>query len=351
MSFVRNVWYVAAWSHELGAAQPLAVSVVGEPIALYRRSDGTVVAFEDRCPHRHAPLSLGRIEGDDLRCMYHGMRFGCDGVCNDIPGTTALPPRTNVRTFPVVERSSWIWIWPGDPARADAAEVPEAFGLDNPDWVMRAGGIDYEADYQLLNDNLCDLSHLDFVHEKTLGWASGAKWSVEPPRITPLDRTGERGLKFERWFVDHELSPGKPQRVDTFNALRYLLPGIFLMTTRSYPPGTARASGFGEPCGEPLFRRAEQQSVTPTAEGRSRYLYATGVEPRLATPQFLDGIFGVINASFAEDKRIIEAQQKIWNATPPDRKKAFLPQDKGPAMFRRLIEQRLAAEMAEAAPT
>jgi vanillate O-demethylase monooxygenase subunit len=340
MTFVKNLWYVAAWSHEVGADAPRGVRVIGEPIALYRRSDGTAVALEDRCPHRHAPLSLGRIEGDDLRCMYHGLRFGCDGVCKEVPGTQTIGPRANARVFPVVERSSWIWVWPGDPAKADPADVPEAFGLDNPEWVMRSGGIDYEADYQLLNDNLCDLSHLDFVHEKTLGGASGAKWSTEPPRIRPLPN----GLLFERWFRDHPLSPGKPQHVDTFNSLRYLLPGIFLMTTQSFAVGTAAASEFGEPRGTPVFRRVEQQSVTPTGHQRSRYLYATGIEPRLATPQFLDGVFGVINASFAEDKRIIEAQQKIWNETPAERKKMFIPQDKAPALFRRMIEQRLAQE-------
>lgn len=337
--FIKNLWYVAAWSHEVGDA-PAAANVIGEPIVLYRRSDGRVVAFEDRCPHRHAPLSLGRIEGDDLRCMYHGLRFGCDGVCKEVPRSHTLPPGAAVRVFPVVERSSWIWVWPGDPAKADPGAVPDAFGLDNPDWVMRSGGMDYEADYQLLNDNLCDLSHLDFVHEKTLGWASGAKWSAEPPRIHPLPN----GLLFERWFRNHPLSPGKPLHVDTFNTLRYLLPGIFLMTTHSFPLGTAAASNFDEPCSTPLFRRVEQQSVTPTGHQRSRYLYATGIEPQFATPQFLDGVFGVINASFAEDKRIIEAQQKIWNDTPADRKKLFIPQDKGPALFRKLIEQRLAAE-------
>src|SRR5258708_2790026 len=106
--FIKNLWYVAAWSHEVSDA-PTAVKVIGEPIVLYRRSDRTVVAFEDRCPHRNAPLSLGRIEGDDLRCMYHGLRFGCDGVCKEVPGTDAPPLGATVRVFPVVERSSWIW--------------------------------------------------------------------------------------------------------------------------------------------------------------------------------------------------------------------------------------------------
>ncbi len=342
MTFVRNLWYVAAWSHEVPPDRPRGVRVTGEPIALYRRRDGTVVALEDRCPHRHAPLSFGRIEGDDLRCMYHGLRFRSDGVCVEVPGSTRVPPRLAARSFPVVERSSWIWVWPGDPAKADPALVPEAFGLDNPEWVMRASAMDYEADYQLLNDNLCDLSHLDFVHETTLGGSTGAKWSAEPPRITAL----EHGLLFERWFRDHPLG-GAAERVDTWNSYRYLLPGVFLMETQAYPVGTAEASGFGPPNAKAVFRRVEQQAVTPIGEGRTRYLYASGVEARIATPKFVEAIFAVINASFAEDKRMIEAQQAIWRETPPDRPKAAIPQDHAPALFRRMLVQRLAEERSD----
>jgi vanillate O-demethylase monooxygenase subunit len=342
VTFLRNIWYVAAWSNELGAAEPIGVRIIGEPVALFRRTDGSVVAFEDRCPHRFAPLSLGRIEGDHLRCMYHGLRFGCDGVCVEVPGTTAIPPRTQVRVFPATERAGWIWVWLGDPARADVSRVPEAFGLDDPEWVMRTGGIDYEADWQLVNDNLCDLSHLDFVHERTLGASTGAKWSTGQPRVTPIDD----GLLFERWFRDHALLPGRLDHVDTWNSYRYLLPGIFLMSTLSFPVGTAEASGFGPPTAKPIYRRIDQQAVTPIGEKRTRYLYASGVEKSIATPRFVEGVFRVVNESFAEDRRMIEAQQAIWDQTPLERQRAFLPQDKAPALLRRMIAQRLADERA-----
>ncbi len=342
MTFVRNLWYVAAWSHDVERDKPVGVTLVGEPVVLYRRRDGTLVALEDRCPHRHAPLSFGRIEGDDLRCMYHGLRFAADGACVEVPGTTKIPTRLCARSFPVVERSSWIWVWPGDPAKADPALVPEGFGLDNPEWVTRSGGIEYEADYQLVNDNLCDLSHLDFVHETTLGRSTGAKWSTEQPRITAQ----EHGLLFERWFRDHPLMPGRPEHVDTWNFYHYRLPGIFLMTTQAFPVGAAAASDFGSPDAKPIFRRVEQQAVTPIGAGRTRYLYAFGIEPALATPSFVDAVLAVVDASFREDRRIIEGQQAIWNQTPPERQKAFIPQDQAPAMFRRMLAQRLADERA-----
>ena len=342
MSFIRNLWYVAAWSTELDGSGPIGRTIAGEPVVLYRKSDGTVVAMEDRCPHRHAPLSLGRVQGDDIRCMYHGLVFGSDGVCRHVPGAEIIPPDANARTFPVVERSSWIWVWLGAPAKADRARVPVAFGLDNPEWVMRESALDYEANYELINDNLCDLSHLDYTHETTLGRATGAKWSCEAPKITRIDG----GLLFERWFLDVPFGQAGVERVDTWSTYRYLLPGVFLMNTSQYPAGKARACGFGPPSGEAVFRRAEQQAVTPMSATRTRYLYATGLDATLADPATLDARYAIVGAAFAADKVMIEAQQRIWTLTPSDRPRAFVPQDKAPAMFRRMIAKRLAEESA-----
>jgi vanillate O-demethylase monooxygenase subunit len=338
-TFIRNLWYVAAWSHELTAAAPIGRVITGEPVALYRKRDGAVVVFEDRCPHRHAPLSLGRIEGDDLRCMYHGLRFGCDGVCREMPAR-AQPPQLAVRKFPVVERWSWIWVWMGDPALADPALVPEAFGLDDPRWMMRADVMDYEANYELLNDNLCDLSHLDFSHETTLGGSSGVKWSPETPRIAQL----EDGMRIERWYPDSRLAPGRPERVDSHNSYRYLLPGLFLMTTAWYPLGAAERCDFGMPDEKPIASRAEQQAVTPISEKRSRYFYATGFAAENARPELVEAIFAIVNAAFAEDKRILEGQQRIWDLTSPETRKLATPHDVAPLAFRRLVQKRLAAE-------
>ena len=340
MTFVKNFWYVAAWSHEITRDKPIGRTIIGEPVALYRNTHGSVVAVEDRCAHRHAPLSMGRIEGDNLRCMYHGMLYGSDGVCKAIPGTNTKPANTTLRTFPVVERSSWVWVWMGDPARADATNVPHAVGLENPEWVMRAGALDYDADYQLINDNLCDLSHLDFVHEATLGYASGSKWSTKEPTITVL----ENGLLIERWFVDRVIRPGDTL-VDAWNSYRYLLPGIFLMNTDIYTHGTAASSGFEAPSNlMPLFRRCDQQAVTPLTQNRSRYLFATGTDRASSTPETLERMFAVVNAAFAEDRAIIEAQQRIWNCTDPRKSKAFIPQDKAPSIIRRKIANLLVAE-------
>ena len=89
--FLCNCWYVAGWSHDIVAGSLVSRTILGEPIVLYRKADGGVAALEDRCCHRMAPLTRGRIEGDDLRCMYHGLKFAPDGRCIEIPGQKLIP--------------------------------------------------------------------------------------------------------------------------------------------------------------------------------------------------------------------------------------------------------------------
>jgi vanillate O-demethylase monooxygenase subunit len=122
--FVENCWYCAGWDYELsqGKHALLARRIANEPLVLYRKLDGGVVAMEDRCPHRQAALHLGQKEGDSLRCMYHGMKFGPDGKCTEVPGQDKIPPQACVRTLPVVEKDNWIWVWMGDPAAEEAEE-------------------------------------------------------------------------------------------------------------------------------------------------------------------------------------------------------------------------------------
>ena len=95
--WVKNAWYVAAWTHEIAPGRIHARTIIDQPVVLYATSDGTIVALEDRCPHRFAPLSLGRLEGDHLRCMYHGLKFAPDGSCVEIPGQKMIPAGACVR--------------------------------------------------------------------------------------------------------------------------------------------------------------------------------------------------------------------------------------------------------------
>ena len=144
MTYVKNAWYVGAWEHEIEDGKPYAMSILGEPIVLYRGGEsGRIVALEDRCVHRLAPLSLGRCEGERLRCMYHGLLFDPDGKCVEIPGQEMIPAKARVRTYPIADAHGWLWIWMGDPADAHEALIPPVIGHDDPDWIMGRGNQDW----------------------------------------------------------------------------------------------------------------------------------------------------------------------------------------------------------------
>ena len=148
--FVRNAWYCAGWDYSVTLARDAVVArqIAGERVVLFRTPDGRVHALEDRCPHRQAALSLGRKEGDTLRCMYHGLRFATDGRCVEVPARVRIPERAQIRVFPVVEKDNWIWVWMGDPTRADEALIPFAVGPDADGWNIRTSEMTVKANYR-----------------------------------------------------------------------------------------------------------------------------------------------------------------------------------------------------------
>jgi phenylpropionate dioxygenase-like ring-hydroxylating dioxygenase large terminal subunit len=337
--WVSNAWYVAAWSHELEPGRIVQRNVIDQPIALYRTAAGEAVALEDRCCHRFAPLSLGRLEGDDLRCMYHGLKFAPDGRCIEIPGQKQIPQSAFVRRYPARIVGSWVWVWTGEPAAADATAIPPTIALDDADYRLRAGQLDYDAHYLLIDDNLLDLSHLSFAHEKTLG-LDMPQWADLRPSMSAL----ERGLRFQRWHTGHPprgfLKKQLGERVDLWNTYDFLFPGVFLQKTGFYPVGTAAKSGGREPAAEPLFFRIDEQAVTPVGPRASRYYYAAGARAGDIDDERLERMFAVTETAFHEDKRLIEAQQKLIDREPG---RAMLPTslDAGPTRFRKLVEELL----------
>jgi vanillate O-demethylase monooxygenase subunit len=339
--WITNAWYVAAWSHELEAGRILSRTIIDQPIALYRTMSGEIVALEDRCCHRFAPLSLGRLEGDELRCMYHGLKFAADGRCTEIPGQKLIPQSARVRRYPAELRGSWLWVWMGDAAAADPASIPPSLALDDPAYRLQAGELRYAAHYLLIDDNLTDLSHLSFAHEKTLG-LDMPQWADERPKMLPLDR----GMRVQRWLRDHPprgFMKKLGERLDVWNSYDFLFPGVFLQRTSFHPAGTAEQSGGNEPHAPPLFHRIDEQAVTPVGARESRYFFAAGARTSDIDADKVGRLYAVTETAFHEDKALIEAQQKLIDLDPTRR---MLPTslDAGPTQFRRLVDRLQAAE-------
>ena len=166
--FPLNAWYPAAWSHEI-QRELSARTICGKDVVLYRRTDGDPVALEDACWHRLLPLSLGRLVGDQVMCGYHGLVFNSAGRCSFMPAQKTINPSACVRAYPVVERHRLVWIWPGDPAAADPAVLPDFHWNDGAEWKGEGGTFySLECDYRLVIDNLMDLTHETYVHSDSI---------------------------------------------------------------------------------------------------------------------------------------------------------------------------------------
>jgi phenylpropionate dioxygenase-like ring-hydroxylating dioxygenase large terminal subunit len=339
--FLKNTWYVAAWSHEIAPQTMLARTVTRVPLLLWRDTAGRVIVLEDRCCHRAAPLSKGRREGDCIRCMYHGLLFDSSGRCIEIPSQDFIPPAARVRAFPAVERFKWIWVWLGDPARADESLIPDTHYLDDPAWRGVPDYLHYDANYLLITDNLLDFSHLSYVHETTLG--GSAKYAGIRPKVT----RSERGIRVERWLLDDEPAPFLRKlktwagNVDRWNIYDVVLPGVLLMDSGSAPTGTGAPEGKRVDAAE-FFGC---QAVTPETETTSHYFFQQSHGFALDDPNVTESLTQSVRAGFMEDKDIILAQQRILDLKP-DAPMLAMRMDTGLASFRALIDRAIDDERA-----
>jgi vanillate O-demethylase monooxygenase subunit len=256
-----------------------------------------------------------------------------------------MVPRTAcVRAYPVVEKHSWIWVWMGDPAKADPALIPPAVGFDDPNWTLRSGHMDYEANYILINDNLTDFTHLSYVHRNSFG--TSEEFALTRPAILPLDR----GIRVQRWLasafrsdVDNLLTSQRnvPADNDQWQTYDYLAPGILLMYSAMYPAGFGESVGKRAPAAEdgpPLSANFTSQAVTPMTDQTSRYFFSWGPLAGEGSDEMAEGMLGLANVAFTEDKLIIEAQQKVINTTP-EVKEVLTSADVGPMQMRSVISK------------
>ena len=318
--FLMNCWYVAAWAHELIDGRLLARTILEQPVVLYRGESGRYVAFEDSCCHRAAPLSMGRIEGDELRCMYHGMKFAPTGQCVQIPGQARVPANLGVRSYPVEFRHGAVWIWMGDPALAD------------PDLIV---------------DNLSDFAHLAFVHTNTLGGSEEYAFKTKPVAVERLDD----GFRVERWHRNadappfhRKVIPDKTAKVDRRNIGRMLIPGTFFLETLFVPAGSGMEDG--DLAGTRQYRNC--QFMTPETRSSTHFFWNYLHNDRIDDPTIALSLRDSMVQGFNEDKAIIEAQQSRLDAHP-DTKLLAIAADAALSHFRRLLDRRIRAEQQSAA--
>ena len=242
--YLRNSWYVAAWSHEF-VDRPVARTILEEPVVVFRTADGAVAALEDRCPHRHLPLSMGAPEGSGIRCGDHGLVIDGMAKCIEVPSQTFIPPNARIKSYPVAERYGWVWVWMGESMAADTALIPDFSRMIDPAHATVGKTNHVRSSYQLVTDNLMDLSHVGYVHTSTIGNAAfGAKG-----RLTV--RRTEQGVSATRLVPDVPPPPlyvrsgvlPEGRNIDRWSTIEFIAPCFVIIHTGGAEVGTGALEG------------------------------------------------------------------------------------------------------------
>jgi phenylpropionate dioxygenase-like ring-hydroxylating dioxygenase large terminal subunit len=340
--FVLNTWYPIAWSREISHAL-VSRRVVEKNVVLYRKSSGHIVALEDLCPHRLLPLSMGTLKGDNVQCGYHGMTFDCSGKCIRIPGQATIPSNASVTSYPVHEQMGLVWIWTGDPKKADVSTIYKLPQYDDPKWsAVEGDALEIKTHYLSLADNLCDPSHVSFVHLGSLGTPAGEDIPVH------YEKFDERLVTW-RWIIDAEPIPlfkrfgNFKGNVDRWHYYHYYAPSIAVIDFGTADTGTGAPEGNRDNC----VHMYACHFMTPVDENTTidHWLHVKNFHADAATNVSMTDEF---RKAFAEDKAILEAIHASEKAHP-ERRPLKLAVDVSPTRMRRMIEERMREEQAMSA--
>ncbi len=274
-NYPYNCWYVGATSDEIGS-QPLGRRLLGRPVVLYRAPSGEVVAMEDRCAHRAYPLSAGRLDGDRIVCGYHGIAYDTQGQCVHVPSQENVPVGARVRTYPVIERAPFVWIWLGQPGAAALRTPPATPWLVEPGWASQGEMLHVEANYLLLHEHYLDLTNVYAMHAanmppgidrlpsldevevsemsvsytRALPPAPLADWEAEATGLPhgPEYHRREQGffvspaLHVQKWAIDTDAGAFEQLRIHGFTPESPTMTHVFLRIAHNYQTDRALVS-------------------------------------------------------------------------------------------------------------
>ncbi len=335
--FPLNAWYVAATDNEIGRTL-FSRRICNKAMVLYRKQNGEAAALADACWHRLLPLSKGELHGDNVICAYHGLEFDDTGRCVYMPSQDTINPSACVKSYPVAEKHRFVWVWPGDPALADPALIPDLHWHDDPEWVSEGRVIHAKCDYRLVVDNLMDLTHETFVHGSSIGNRAVAE---APFSVTHTDTTAT----VTRVMEDITAPPfwaenlGQAEHVDRWQIINFQAPSTVTIDVGVAPTGT------GAPAGDYSqgVRGMVLNALTPETDKTCHYFWgfarAFRKDEQSLTARIVEGVSHI----FREDEEILEAQQIAIDENP-DHAFYNLNIDGGSMWARKLIDRMREAE-------
>jgi vanillate O-demethylase monooxygenase subunit len=334
--FPREQWYVAAYGREIGR-ELFSRTVCGESILFWRTGAGEVTATSDRCVHRRFPLAEppSRLVGDRVVCGYHGFSYGADGRCVAVPGQTRVPRTARLRSYPVLERDSFVWVWIGDPERADATAIPRARCLDAPGYTVVSGMEPLEAGYQLLVDNLLDLSHETYLH----GGYIGTPEVADTPITTEVD--DEAGVVYvSRRMADAECPPfyarstGLSGRITRWQDIEYRPPCLYQLHSRIAPVGVLPNADLSDPA---AFHVEVVYAITPETGHSTHDFWAVARDFALDDAGVSEFLAEQNRIVVLQDVAALNVLQRVLDTEPAGYQELSINIDTGGLAARRLL--------------
>lgn len=338
MKFLRNCWYVAGHAEEV-TGKPFSRVLLGEPVVIFRTESGILIALDNTCPHRAAPLHMGKVCGEELQCPYHGLRFDRAGDCVGAPATGEPLPRAKLKSYAIVERYGMLWIWMGEASLADPTNIPDFSRLEAADATWWTGCLYARGNYQLVVDNLLDLSHVEFIHPllATDGWAGRNRQNIEQDGDTVTVRN---------------VAPDDPILPMARAMNPKLAPmGTSVQTLRWSPPSVLQLEiEYRSETGDWLVPSGH--FLTPETALTTHYFLRAGqtIDPENAamTAQMREATLALFQK---EDIAMIEAQQvNLGTRDLMDINPASLRADAGAMRARRVLAKRIKDEEERALP-
>jgi phenylpropionate dioxygenase-like ring-hydroxylating dioxygenase large terminal subunit len=335
--FIRNAWYVVAWSDEI-TRTPMKRTILGDEIVLYRREDGIAVALADRCAHRGYPLSAGQLIGDNIQCGYHGFEYDCTGMCVRVPAQDRIPRRARVRRYPLIEAHRWMWIWMGDEDAAAIVPVPDTHWMTDPQWDRVTHTRLFQCHADLLHDNLLDLTHESFLHRSSIGdnavYENGVTVEVDGNTVS-----------VDRFMPSCHPSPlfakvTGTALVDRWHTTEFQLPSVHIIHAGVVEPGGKREDGY-------LLEVLN--AITPETADTTWYFYAFCRNFSVGDEDINDTLRESLGEVLDEDADALALQQLRLANRPQEQPDVLIGQDAGVAKARRIMHRLLVADAAQSA--
>ena len=313
-----DFWYPVAVSASVRRGKTFAARFAGERIALYRSAGGVVYALEDRCAHRQVPLSMGVVEGEALRCCYHAWAYRGDGRISQIPYLPKGAPRPprGVRAYPVREAYGLVFVFPGDPSKAEGAELPELPEFASEQHKTMTYSRMVNCHYSFLHENLLDMNH-QFLHRGVVG-------KLHPELLDY--RTDARSVEATYLFTHAGGKRNSGAAVLAGERLKGRGSSDLMTIRTDYPyqtldlvPKNAKRASM----------RLWAAYVPEDAEQRSCHAYGLLMIEKPGIPAALRLAWPLIRRFtervFAEDRMAVEAEQRAWDEQGEDRNHEIFP--------------------------